>query len=651
MALLVFTAVFAFLGHGLSELFWHSRATAPLSWQERVTSSATTASALILAVTWSLALAGRLTLAWLLGSCAVALIAALLVPRRSTPAEERPPASDPTIRTTILAIVFAPLAFWLAFLLFRGYVTPVLSHDALVYHLPRAAMFAKTAGYHDFHFPDDRVDALPANYELLLADIIIMGHGDTVTEWLSTLCFALLLIAAAAMAKRWWGGGRHVYAVVLTLCTAPLLLLQAGAVKNDLMVGYYVVAALLFTGRWLTSRELPSAVLAVIACTASIGTKPSALMIALALAPILIAGAIRARREQRFGIRQITALVLVAAASIALLGGFFYLHIFAHRQGSTAQGAANVAMQKGYGEWNYVWQVPAFMFLAPFSSDDKSAPAPWAHGTWWSPRWDVHDSNFGAVISILFLMLPWVMWKGRGSPEPLLAAERTPLIIAAFLAVAATLPRRLAIYGAVSGYPRYFLFIAVVIVCAVIPPFYKLLERSTRPVLMTIGVLALTAMAFVDAAAGVVLYDTFTPLGRVLWAARHDGSRGVVLYTRRGPAVLDALAGPTDSVDVYCTWDAWIYPAMGPTYQRDLHFIHGLAEIRPQAQWVLVDAQLNWGNPNFTNIADWNRYMGHGGPQPVETAFIQAMGGDPRFEPVYVDLHGVQAVFHRRSAP
>jgi len=649
LALLFFTAAVALLGHRVSDFFWSVRAAAPLSREERITSSATVSMAIALALTWALAIAGELKFWWLLGTAAALLIAALLLPRRSAPAEEARPEErnderNGMLNATIIGAVFVPMLAWTAFLLWRGYVTPPLSHDALVYHLPRAAMFTKTAHFQDFHFPDDRVDALPANYELLLADILILGYDDTVTEWLSTIQFILFLIAAAALAKRWWGGGRHLYVVTLILCTAPVLLLQGAAIKNDLMVALFAVVALLFTGRWLTSRELPAAVLAIVALIAGIGTKPTGAMIALCLAPLLVIGAVRAMREKRFGRREIAVIAIVALAAVALLGGFYYLHVMFRGNDRTAQQATTFVVQSGYGEWSYLWQVPIVMWLAPFSNDPFSAPVPWSGQTWWWPRWDVHDSNFGALLSLLVLALPWVMWKWRGD------RERTAIVIAAFAAIIVALPRRVAIYGAVSGYPRYFLFLAVVIVCAVVPPLYQLVERSRRAVVMQVLVIASCAALFVNTARDVAFQDSYTPLARVLIAAAHPGHRGVPIYRPRGGTVLDAIAGPADSVDMYCGWDAWTYPAMGRTLQRDLHFIGGVSEIRPQVQWVVVDGKRNWGDPNFADIADWRRYMGHAKPRPADLAVIQALRRDPRFEPVYVDMSSVEALFRRRTA-
>lgn len=650
MALLLFTAAFALLGHRISELFWHARAAAPLSREERIVSSATVASALVLAVTWSLALAGQLKFAWLLVAAVAALILGLVLPRRSPPAEEVVPETNRVVRLTIIAAVFVPMAAWLAFLLWRGYVTPPLSHDALVYHMPRAAMFVKTATYQDFHLPDDRVDALPANYELLLADIMILAHGDTVTEWLSTIYFLLLVIATAGMAKRWWGGGIHVYVVALLVCSAPVLLLQAAAIKNDLLVAFFAVAAFLFCGRWLSSREIPSALLTIIACVEAAGTKPNAAIVVIFLAPLFVVGVVRAIRDRKFGMREAALVVAVSILSATLAGGYFYFRIVVHPHADAAQHATGAVVPNGYGEWNYLWQVPLVMWLAPFSTDPFSAPAPWTGGrTWWWPYWDLHDSNFGVMISILVLLLPYALWRWRRYPGRTEMHERTAIVIAVFLMFAVTLPRKLPIYGQVSGYTRYFLFLAPVVVCAVVPPFFLLVQAARRAIAMQAITIALSALVFLDTAAGVVFQDKFTPLNRAIWAAEHPGKRGVPLYPPRAATVLDALAGPTDSVDMYCSWDAWVYPAMGATLQRDLHFINDLSGIRPDSQWVVIDARRNWGNPKFKDIADWPRYMGNAGPQPVETAMINTLAKDPRFEWVYIDLHNVQGVFHRKT--
>ena len=101
----------------------------------------------------------------------------------------------------------AMLAFaaaWVVFALWRGWLLPPVSHDALAYHLPKAVLWARAGGYTWLSFLDARIRNIPANYEMLLSETIVLQHRDTITEWISTLFYARFVIACGAVAERWW---------------------------------------------------------------------------------------------------------------------------------------------------------------------------------------------------------------------------------------------------------------------------------------------------------------------------------------------------------------------------------------------------------------------------------------------------------------
>src|SRR5207248_4740499 len=75
-----------------------------------------------------------------------------------------------------------PVVLWTLSALWKGFVLPPQTHDALAYHLPKAAMIAQAHGFEHFAAPDPRIASLPANYELLLADVLVMSGSDTCTE-------------------------------------------------------------------------------------------------------------------------------------------------------------------------------------------------------------------------------------------------------------------------------------------------------------------------------------------------------------------------------------------------------------------------------------------------------------------------------------
>ena len=172
---------------------------------------------------------------------AVFVIAAVVFWRRI-----RPPRLDP-----VAIAVLIPVAIWLCYVLWRGVILPPDNHDALAYHLPKAAFIAQTHGFGYFVTGDPRVTVLPANYELLLSDVMILTGTDHITEWLSTLFYILFLIATGACIERWFGSGPQVTACIIDCRHASVLLFTGGADKNDLMTCFFAVAAYVLGARWV----------------------------------------------------------------------------------------------------------------------------------------------------------------------------------------------------------------------------------------------------------------------------------------------------------------------------------------------------------------------------------------------------------------
>src|SRR2546430_13801311 len=142
---------------------------------ERVTAAAVAGLALWIAVNWVLALTHTLNRVTLSIAAFLFAIAALVAIWRSF--------SIPRPNFwTIAALI--PMAIWICYVLWRGVILPPDNHDALAYHLPKAAFIAQTHGYDYFVTGDPRVTVLPANYELLLSDVLILTGTDHITEWL-----------------------------------------------------------------------------------------------------------------------------------------------------------------------------------------------------------------------------------------------------------------------------------------------------------------------------------------------------------------------------------------------------------------------------------------------------------------------------------
>ena len=234
--------------------------------------SALLALALALALSWALALPRLLTRETLLGGGVVVALAAL--GRAEPPARSwrRVLVGARAIRARVVAVgrtnvnvESAPglamalgwiaLAAWTVFALWRGATVFSPNHDAVSYHLPKAALLALAHGYQTFDGPDPRISNWPCDYELLLADVILLDGNDAHTAWVSTASLVAFLLAVGALAERWWGRGAPVLVAMLLSAGMTVVLLLADAHKNDLMAAALFVGGIALTAQWAATGD------------------------------------------------------------------------------------------------------------------------------------------------------------------------------------------------------------------------------------------------------------------------------------------------------------------------------------------------------------------------------------------------------------
>jgi len=297
---------------------------------ERATYVVLLGAAMWLASVWALAVVHLLTRPMLLARTAVVLIAAVICVIRTPfrfalPADRRAWA------------VIAPLALWIAFVLVRAAIVPPVSHDALAYHLPKAVLYSRAQGFEIFPFLNAQIRGIPANYEMLLADSLTLDRGDAFSEWISTFFYVAFVIGSAAIAERWWR--RSVLTMALAAASIPVVLLHAGAHKNDLMTAAFTVGGLVGAGRFFATRDVAPLLIAIVSFGAGTGTKPQAAMVALATAPFIL-----------WRLRSARTLALVAVCSLVaflLLGGGFAAIRLAGSSGTAETSGSSAAQGSG----------------------------------------------------------------------------------------------------------------------------------------------------------------------------------------------------------------------------------------------------------------------------------------------------------------
>ena len=605
----VVTAAIFGAGHAAARALYRRFARETPPGIELFVTSAVLGVVLWLAAHWVLAITFTLSRRNVLLLAAAFAIAAVTGIRR-----------PPRIRMSAWVILCAlPIAAWTAFILWRGYVVPPVNHDLLAYHLPKAVMMMKAGGLDDFPVPDPRLRTFPANYELLLADVLLLSGNDRLIEWISVATYLLFLAVTAMYARRWWGPGPHVAASALAVGASSVLLIHSGHAKNDLLTGALAATAVYWSARWCVHRGALPAILAILCGVTAVGTKMTAGAIAIAIAPFGLAALVR--RPPR--LRAFAGAVAFALVALLLCGGWVFIVNATESDPQGHRTAAGVPTAR-YGDWALLWELP---FVILRVSLGLGSDIPWTGKHWpWLP-YDLFGPHFGPLVAVCMLAAPVCIWRFRREGEDDLRRERLIATVAALVAVAILLPIVNSPRSAAQAVVRYALFVLPVVIGWTIPPLTRLGSRFAPAVLLVlIGNFALQGtMTAID--------DEHAPLAYARWCAANPATRRVHTPPVRAASVADQLAGPRDKIVVGGGDDTWIYPAYGAALAREVEVLRDPRRIPRDAQWITIDEI-----PHRPSRAT-----------PSELRLFELIRQNREFVLVYRDERFNQSVFRRRQ--
>jgi hypothetical protein len=656
LGLVVFAAFVG--GHALAQRVWELDAADPGAREgpapmERALGAATLGVALLVAVSFALALPRWLTPATLVCASLSILVAAhrtLVTLGRSLVA---PRASEALRPLVLVALALAPVVLWTAFVAFRSALAPVVNHDALAYHMPKALQIARAHGLGALDGPDARVSSFPAGYEILLADVILLTGSDALTEWVGTLFYLLFGLAAGALAERAWGRGGHVLVAVLLAMGMPIALLHAGAHKNDLMLGAFFLVAAVSGARWAAEGGRAPLVLTVVAVGLAVGTKVNGALVLAGLVPAFAWGSVaRARAGDRPTLRDVAATAAVGLVAFLALGGVVYVSNVLSGRGLTGRIPG-----VGYGDWANVWMFPLLVFERPLLPNDGAVWIPWTASWWFWPRYDHYFSSYGVSFTALLAAVPLGVWCFRGL-EVARRRERAFQALILLAAFAVILPVRMQRpVGFFEGLVRYTLFLPPLIALWTAVPLARACAmRSWR--MGAVAVVAASSVVLAINAVASGLYDTYLPIDYVMGLLDHpELERSPYDVVGRAAHVVDTVAGPHDRIAFDGGFASFAYPAYGAGLTRQVTYLHagddGTVALGDDADWIVVDRAWNmlFGNPGFVDFGHWSQFFMRGAPAPEDTVVFDVASRDPRFRLVYRDVRTNQAVFKavRRS--
>jgi hypothetical protein len=258
------------------------------------------------------------TRGWLLGTALVLVAVATAVWQgRGRP---RPPSLRQAARTAFeavrtdpaLAVLAALVAAGTAYVVALAFATPPLDYDALLYHLPRAALWRQqhAVGY-IAGASDPRLDGNPPGAELGLLATMVLSRGDRLVAVPQIVGLTTCCLATFGIARRIGLDLRQALFGSLLVATLPLVAIQASTAYNDLVVaGFLATAAHAVLGR--TRADL---VVLALSLGLALTTKFSAILALPLLALVAAVGAERSRWPA----------LLAAGGSGLLLGAPWYV--------------------------------------------------------------------------------------------------------------------------------------------------------------------------------------------------------------------------------------------------------------------------------------------------------------------------------------
>lgn len=590
-------------------------------------------------------------------ACALTGGTALVRRRRRSPGggsarlEARLRGLDPVMKTALALCFLSTLYLVARSVILGGWV---VEFDALSYHFPKAVEIVRARTIPHILCGDFRLPYFPWNYELLLADGLLLTPGDSFSSLIPLLAYGGFAASVYAVFRRAWPRAAVpdlVLGVLLALAT-PVLLLHITANKNDLLSAFFQMEFLLWSTLWYLKSGKRELGLALLSLALFLGTKATALF----LGPFLVFMLWRRRslfhpRAWGGGWKTLGAGAAAILILLALGAGWPLLNLAWTGKvfGDVAQ-AGGIDSFEAFATPHYngisnLWRFPLLALMKPFSSNPMAVWVPWARQYWFWPSYRTVYGHFGWLCTVLLVLLPVGIRGHRRDPG---AAPFRLLATIGILSFAAfALPQQYRVDGMFCGSPRYLLCLPVLVLLWTAVPLLSWLRQRQR---FIHGLLGFAALAY------------FAGQSWVYFQRDETRSFAVVMNAMENPAwsmqggvaeKFDRNAGANDPVALDGGFGALFYPIYGIQQQRPVFFLRpspGTVAIPAQVKWVVIDRSWNagWSHPGVTTTADFFLPI-QGRVTAEDTAVFLQLSKDSAWRLVFLNPARAEAIFLRNA--
>ena len=185
------------------------------------------------------------------------------------------------VRDRVVASFTALAVFAHGYLLASALTVPQGVEDALLYHLPRAALWKQQQGVaYVADAPDERINAFSPNAEIETMASMILSDGDRFVTVVQLVAVLFACVAIVGVARRLGLSLRAGVFGALAFSTFTVVALQTPTALNDVVVGSLLIICAYFA----SGSSRTELALAALALALALGTKLTALFALPALA-------------------------------------------------------------------------------------------------------------------------------------------------------------------------------------------------------------------------------------------------------------------------------------------------------------------------------------------------------------------------------
>ena len=243
---------------------------------------------------------------------------------------------------TAVAVVVAFAALIVQF--YVGVSVAPNNWDSMTYHLSRVAYWLQYDSALRYSGGTARQLGSAPNAEFMIAWIYALLGTDLlafVVQWISLLGLGVGIFSMARLLK--FAAGPSAFAAALFVIL-PQPIMQSTTTQNDLVVSFFLVAAMFFLTRAARDQCWPDCVVGAAAFGLAVGTKGTALIAAPGILLVVVVMA----RQSRLGLSQVARYAAIVCAGVVLLGSFAYVPNFVE-EGTFGGAASKMTSRQGVG--------------------------------------------------------------------------------------------------------------------------------------------------------------------------------------------------------------------------------------------------------------------------------------------------------------